>query len=71
MSDLEILENVRDRATSYYTRLHRLLLQTFESQPTVTSAMLKMLTQSIEQIQASTDAGEATVHEVKRDWNLP
>jgi hypothetical protein len=32
--------------------------------------MLEMLAQSIEQIQASADAGEATVQEVKRDWNL-
>ena len=68
--DLEILENVRERSTTYCTRLHRLLLQIFESQPTAASATLKLLVQSIEQIQASADAGEATVQEVKRDWNL-
>jgi hypothetical protein len=70
MPDLEILENVRERSTSYYTRLYRLLLQITESQPVATPAMLEMLAQSIEQIQVSADAGEATVQEVKRDWNL-
>lgn len=70
MPDLEILENVRECLTSYYTRIHRLLLQIFESQPMATSATLELLIQSIEQIQASADSGEATVSEVKRDWNL-
>jgi hypothetical protein len=68
--DLEILENVRERTKSYYTRLSRLLLQVFESQPMATSATLELLIQSIAQVQASADANEATVSEVKRDWNL-
>jgi hypothetical protein len=70
MPDLEILETVRERLTSYYTRIYRLLLQIFESQPMASSATLELLIQSIKQIQASADAGEATVSEVKRDWNL-
>jgi hypothetical protein len=69
-SDLEILETIRERSTSYYTRFYRLLLQIFESQPTAASATLKLLTESIEQIEASVDAGEATIQEVKGDWNL-
>ena len=71
ISDLEILQNVRERETSYYTRLYRLLLQIAESQPVATSATLNLLAQSIEQTQAIADAGEATVQEVKKDWNLP
>jgi hypothetical protein len=70
MPDLGILENVKERSTSSCTRLHRLLLQISDSQPTADSATLELLSRSIEQIQASTDAGEATVQEVKRDWNL-
>jgi hypothetical protein len=69
-SDLEILETIRERSTSPYIRLCRLLVQIFESQPMAASATLKLLTQSIEQIEASLGAGEATIQEVKRDWNL-
>ncbi len=68
--DLEILQNVRERQTSYYVRLYRLLLQIAESQPVATSATLDLLDQSVLDTQAIADAGEATVQEVKRDWNL-
>lgn len=70
ISDLEILQNVRERGTSYYVRLYRLLLQTAESQPVATSATLNLLAQSIEQTQAIADSSAATIQEVKKDWNL-
>lgn len=69
-SDLENLQNVRERATSYYTRLYRLLLQIAESQSTAAFATLDLLAQSVEQTPAIADAGEATIQEVRRDWNL-
>jgi hypothetical protein len=40
MSELEILETVRERLTSYYTYIYRLLLQICESQSMATSATL-------------------------------
>lgn len=40
ITDLEILQNARERSTSYYTRLYRLLLQISQSQP-VASSVLK------------------------------
>lgn len=67
---LDQLQNVRERATSYYVRLYRLLLQIAESQPVATSATLNLLAQSIKETQAIADAGEATVQEAKRDFNL-
>ncbi len=69
--ELDELQNVRERATTYYTRLYRLLLQIAESQPVAASATLNLLTQSIEETQAIADAGEASTQEVKRSWNLP
>jgi hypothetical protein len=69
--ELDELQNVRDRVTSYYVKLYRLSLQVSESQPTATSATLGLLAQSIEQTQAIADAGEASTQEVKRNWNLP
>lgn len=68
--DLEILQNARERATSYYIRLYRLLLQIAESQPVATSATLNLLAQSIAETQAIADASEATIQEAKRDWNI-
>ena len=40
--DLELLQNARERTTSYYVRLYRLLLQIAESQPVATSATLNL-----------------------------
>ncbi|MBW4618406.1 MAG: hypothetical protein KME17_03340 [Cyanosarcina radialis HA8281-LM2] len=71
ISDLEILHNVRERATSYYTRLYRLLLQIVESQPVASSDTLNLLARSVRETQAIVDAGDATVREVQQDWNLP
>lgn len=44
--ELEQLQNVRERATSFYSRLYTLLLRVAEAQPTATSAMLDLLAQS-------------------------
>lgn len=70
LPELNELENVRERSTSYHIRLYRLLLQVAESQPTATSATLDLLAQSIAQTQAIADAGEASIQEIKRNWNL-
>lgn len=70
ITDLEILQNARERSTSYYIRLYRLLLQISESQPVATSATLNLLAQSIQETQAIADASEATIQEAKRDWNI-
>ena len=54
---LQQLQNVRERATSSYSRLYTVLLRIAEFQPRATSAMLNLLTQLIEQTQA-TDAAQ-------------
>ncbi len=69
--ELEQLQNVRERATSSYSRLFTLLLRVAEAQPMATSATLNLLAQSIEQAQANDAATEASVKDVKRNWNLP
>jgi hypothetical protein len=68
--ELDELQNIKERTTSYYVKLYRLLLQVSESQPTATSATLELLAQSITQTQAIADAGEASNREIKRNWNL-
>lgn len=69
--ELEELQNVRERATSSYSRLYTLLLRVAEAQPAATSATLDLLTQSIEQAQANNAAIAASVQDVKRNWNFP
>lgn len=69
--ELEQLQNVRERATSSYSRLYTLLLRIAEAQPTANSATLNLLIQSIEQAEATEAASVATIIEIKRDLNLP
>lgn len=68
---LEELDNVRDRPTNPYSRLHILLLRIGEAQPTAPTATLDLLAQTITQAQATIEAGEASIQETKRDLNLP
>ncbi|MFB2981168.1 hypothetical protein [Microseira sp. BLCC-F43] len=69
-SVLEQLTNIRERATSSYSRLSNLLLRISEFQPIAPAATIELLTQTIEQAEATASAGEATVREAKSDWNL-
>lgn len=64
------LDNVREKATTYYSRLYRLLWQITESQPVATSATMELLARSIEETEGIADAGDATVRETKSDFDL-
>lgn len=70
MPELEQLQNIRDRATSSYSRLYNLMLRVYESQPSATSAILKLLENSIEQAEASNIVAKASVQDTRRNWNL-
>ena len=45
--ELDEIQNVKERASSYYTRLYQLLLQIYQSQPVADSATLELLTRSL------------------------
>ena len=62
--------NIRERATSAYSRLSSLLLRISEFQPIAPPATLELLAQTIDQAEATADAGDATIQEAKSDWNL-
>lgn len=68
--ELEQLQQVRERATSSYTRLYTLLLRVYESQPLATSAILKLLETTIEQAEATNAAAQSSVQDTKRNWSL-
>lgn len=67
---LEQLENTKERGIVAYSRLSGLLLKISRFQPSAPTAIVEMLTQSIEIAEAIVDAGEATVKESKNDWNI-
>jgi hypothetical protein len=67
---LDQLQNTKDRGVDAYSRLSGLMLKISGFQPSAPTAMVKMLTQSIEIAEATVDAGEATVKEAKSDWNI-
>ena len=68
--ELEQLQTVRERATTSYSRLHTLLLRVYEAQPLATSAILKLLENSVEQAEATNAAAKASVQDTKRNWNV-
>ncbi|ACK68243.1 conserved hypothetical protein [Rippkaea orientalis PCC 8801] len=68
---LNDLDNIRERANTYYSRFYTLLLRIADSQPIASNAMLELLDRSIDEAQANIAASEATIREEKRNWNLP
>ncbi|MBC6477064.1 MAG: hypothetical protein EBE86_026830 [Hormoscilla sp. GUM202] len=68
--ELEELDNVRERAIGYSSRLYRLLWQSAVSQPVATAATMNLLARSIAEAEAGVDAGYASIQDVKRNWNL-
>jgi lantibiotic modifying enzyme len=70
LSDLEQLDNVQQRADTYYSRFSTLLRQIAASQPSATSATLALLSRSIEDAQGTVFALKATIQEIKQDWGL-
>jgi lantibiotic modifying enzyme len=70
LCDLEQLDNVQQRADTYYSRFSTLLRQIAASQPSATSATLALLSRSIEDAQGTVFALKATIQEIKQDWGL-
>jgi hypothetical protein len=69
-TDLEQIQNIKQKFTDPYTRLHNLLLRIAEFQPIAPDAMLDLLAQTIVNGQAAIGAGQASLQEIRRDWNL-
>ena len=70
VGELEELYNARERLTVIYSRLHTLLLRILESQPTASTAMLDLLSQTLEQGQSVFNAATASIREIKRNWGI-
>ncbi len=70
LPELEEAQNARERLTLSYSRLSNLVLRVAEYQPTAPNAILNLLLQTIEQAQSTADASQASVLEIKRNWDL-
>ena len=70
MSELDELQNAREKLTVRYSRLNTLLLRILEIQPVAPADMLESLARTIELGQAARDAAAASIQEVKISWNL-
>ncbi len=67
---LDDLDSARDRAYTYYSRLHNILSRIAESQPIATNAMLTLLNRSISEAEGTIEATQATIIEEKRSFDL-
>ncbi|MGK7874505.1 MAG: hypothetical protein AB4426_14715 [Xenococcaceae cyanobacterium] len=68
--ELEELQNIRERADSYYSRFYTVLRRIYESQPVASNANLELLARTIQEAQATTEAIRASIQDIKRNWNL-
>ncbi|MBW4622803.1 MAG: hypothetical protein KME17_26015 [Cyanosarcina radialis HA8281-LM2] len=68
--DLDQLQNINERADTYYSRFYTLLRQIVKAQPKANTAMLDLLARSIEEAELTVDALNASIQEIKQDWNI-
>ncbi|AFZ11299.1 hypothetical protein Cri9333_0679 [Crinalium epipsammum PCC 9333] len=67
---LDQLQNARERADMYYSRLFTALRQIYPAQPVATRDNLELLVRFLAEAEATVDAIGATVAEIRRDFNL-
>lgn len=68
--ELEELQITRERLRSPYVQINTLLLRVAEYQPTAPNSMLNLLLETVEITRSSVEASQASILEVKRNWNL-
>jgi len=66
---LDQLQNAAERLRTYYNRLHTIALGIAEAQPIAATNMLEFLQQTLVRAEATADAVEASIRELRQDWN--
>jgi hypothetical protein len=69
LSELEELQNIRERLTPIYSRLYVLLLKVAESQPVASNDVLNLLHGSIERAEMLLDSSAASLREIQDNWS--
>lgn len=70
LPELTELQNIRERADLYYSRFSIVLKRIFETQPIASRANLELLQRTIAEAEANAEAMQASLQDVKRNWNL-
>jgi hypothetical protein len=71
ISELDQLQNIKERAISSSQRLYTLSMKIAEAQPFASDATLELLSKSIMVAEATINALEASLIEIKKDYDLP
>ncbi len=67
----DLLQNAKERVDTYYTRFYVTLRRVYNSQPVADRDTLEILARSIDEAEATSASTNATVREIRRDFNLP
>ncbi|MGI0482623.1 hypothetical protein ACN4EE_17790 [Geminocystis sp. CENA526] len=70
LPELEQIQNCFERLKNPYSRLHTLTLRISEYYPVAPSAILELLSETIEQAQLSADVVAASLSETQKNWRL-
>lgn len=70
ITELDELSSVRERLSERYVGLNNILLRVMAIQPVAPQAMLESLVKVTQKAQAMIDSANASIREVKRNWNL-
>jgi methyl-accepting chemotaxis protein len=70
ISSLDELTAIALQVADLYSQISRLLLQISEIQPAITSAMLRLLTERVSNIENRIPALRQSIKEIKLDWGL-
>lgn len=68
--ELDELQSIRERADSYYSRFYVILRQIYDAQPVASRDILELLARYINEADATIEAIQASIEDIKRNWNL-
>ncbi|MGA9379394.1 MAG: hypothetical protein WBV73_11560 [Phormidium sp.] len=68
--ELDELQSIRERADSYYSRFYIILRRIYDAQPVAPRDNLELLARYINEAGATIEAIQASIQDIKRNWNL-
>ncbi|OCR01435.1 hypothetical protein BCD67_21735 [Oscillatoriales cyanobacterium USR001] len=69
--ELDELQSIRERADSYYSRFYVILRRIYDARPVASRDTLELLARYINEADATIEAVQASIQDIKRNWNLP
>jgi hypothetical protein len=69
--ELDELQSIRERADSYYSRFYVILRRIYDARLVASRDTLELLARYINEADATIEAVQASIQDIKRNWNLP